>query len=1123
MPQTFLINGPVNSERVARIHALLQAHWGRALLLVPAREYALRRLESVVTALDLPGVWGRPVEALADFARDLLVGEGVAAERAGSFQRRLILQGCIERLRATPEVAALGDSVALPGFVSHLLRMIVQLKQMAIEPEEFARIIAQRQAPRELDRAVVALYQAYQDELREQGLYDVPGLFWQARLACEARRPVVLEGIDAIFLDGFDDFTPSEFRLLEALAPHVQTCVIGLNYDAEPDRREVYYLPAQTLNRITKRFDPKPETFAAAAPETYCSYAARHIFWRSQPAGPAGMQQNLAIVPCEDAVHEIEVIGRRIKKLLIEDGVPIDQVAVLCPDLNASGETIRSVFAEFGIPVRVPQSPSLAQSVFGGFVLRLMDLADHWERESVIDALQSPWFAERVDDGALPLLARRAQIVSGYAEWRARLDALQRRLSHTDQREVIDLLKRLPEAEAWLQHYLQELERLRGLVQLPESATPEDYCDALAQMIAALRPRAHDSEEAEVRRGLHEVIALLRKMPAEKLPRQDFIAWFRRGCEETSYTRQQPRPAVSCLTLESARNLQFDHVFLCGMNEGVFPRTLPINALYSDADLRELRALGLALEGRKEQSAREQLLFHHALLCARQRLTLTYALRDRQGREALPSPYLKDVLELFAGVEVREPEPVADTFVPAVEEVACPRDLANAVLYGGLEVDGAGLTSPTPFKGGKDATDTGVDGGPSRSTDSQLDLFNTNEDRRPTPPLKGVPESSRAGDVTPATSTQPHLADTNDLPIPHSASALVRLRRIPHFLASAAIEQQRHDASPFGAYDAVLADSDLIAAIATRFGEDHRFSVSQLEAYLECPFQFFENHVLHIDPSEPPLPEMDPAMRGSLMHEVLCRFHTHYRGTPVADIPENEALQEMEQTVEAVFQERGWQAAAAPPGVLRVEQARMNVLLARYLKLERNAKQAQWQPQYFEVDFGVDTGGAAPSTAEPFLYDTDLGPVRFRGRIDRIDLHGRDARIMDYKTGNLPAAKDINGGLKVQLSIYAEALEELLMPDHACLEACFLKVGEEKRVDALSCGRSKDDQASRESNTRSQVAQAVERIRSGWFPPLRRGKHCYGCGHARPCRYDKGRMLLKAPDTGCDEEEEDDE
>jgi ATP-dependent helicase/DNAse subunit B len=1045
LPQTILLHGPVDSDRARRVQEFLHAEWGRCLLLVPAREYAARRLETLVRALSLPGVWGRPVQALADFARELLAGEGIEAARAGSFQRRLVLQRCIEQLRQSPEVNALGDVLELPGFVSHLLRMIVQFKQVAVEPADFRKIIDRRENPRDIDRAVAALYQAYQETLQSQDVYDVPGLFWQADLACRAGRPAVLEGIEVLLLDGFDDFTPSEFRLLESLAPHVQKLVIGLNYDANPDRRDVYYLPAQTLERIKKVFGPELETFSAHDAKCHSAYAARHIFWRSEPPAPAGLAANLRVVPCEDAVHEIEVIGRRIKTLIVEERVPVDQIAVLCPDMAAAAETIRGVFGEFGIPARVPQAPALAQSVFGGFVLRLIELAEHWERESVIDALQSPWFADMppANADALPLLTRRAQIVSGYEEWRTRLESLQRRLTHTEQREVVDLLKRLPNAAKLLAHYQGEIERLNSLLALPEEAAPADYAGALRRLIQALHRHPNDPEETAVRSGLHAVLALLEDLPGERVSRQVFLSWFRRGCEETTYTRQQPRPAVSCLTLEAARNLHFEHVFVCGLNEGVFPRTLPINALYSEADMRELRDLGIALESRREQSAREQLLFHHALMAAQGTLTLTYALRDRQGREALSSPYLKDVLELFEGhAQVREAEPVADTFVPRPAEVACPRDLRNSALYNGLE-------------------------------------------------LSSVEETLSA------------LTAAAD--------------------AGATIEKQRHDASAFGTHDAVLQDPEITAAIAARFDETHRFSVSALESYLECPFHFFEKQILDIDPSEAPLPELDAAMRGSLMHDVLCRFHTRYRGTPIAEIPEEEALTTMRVTVDEVFQERGWQAAAAPPGVLRVEQARMNVLLTRYLKLERNPRSAQWRPEYFEVDFGMEKADEAPSTVDPFVYPTSAGQVLFRGRIDRIDLNGDQARIIDYKTGSMPQPKDINAGYKVQLSIYAKALEELVLPDRTCAEACFLKVGYSDRQDALACGRKKEDRAAREENTSAQIAQAVQQIRAGWFAPLRRGKTCYGCGHARPCRYDKGRMLLKAPDIAEDEEECEDE
>ena len=54
-----------------------------------------------------------------------------------------------------------------------------------------------------------------------------------------------------------------------------------------------------------------------------------------------------------------------------------------------------------------------------------------------------------------------------------------------------------------------------------------------------------------------------------------------------------------------------------------------------------------------------------------------------------------------------------------------------------------------------------------------------------------------------------------------------------------------------------------------------RFSPSQLETYLSCPFQFFSNHVLDLRPiEEKDELDEDPTAQGSRIHDILESLET---------------------------------------------------------------------------------------------------------------------------------------------------------------------------------------------------------------------------------------------------------
>ena len=138
------------------------------------------------------------------------------------------------------------------------------------------------------------------------------------------------------------------------------------------------------------------------------------------------------------------------------------------------------------------------------------------------------------------------------------------------------------------------------------------------------------------------------------------------------------------------------------------------------------------------------------------------------------------------------------------------------------------------------------------------------------------------------------------------------------------------------------------------------------------------------------------------------------------------------------------------------------------------------------------------------------------GKIDR-STDGDRARIIDLIGRR--AARDIVLGNNIQLSVYAEAVERLLLPDHACVEARYLAVGRNKRQEALGVDRSDRGWPDRKANMDAAISSAVTNIREGYFPPIRAGKSCYGCGHARACRHEEARIARKQGIALPDEEE----
>lgn len=1054
MPEVRLLCGAARSGRARAINDLAREHGDAFRILVPTRQYANQRTCEFVLDAGRPGCWGRPILTFNDFVMALLRAEGRAPVCLDDLERQLLLEKALRRYPAI--IQTLGSVGETPGFHTQMLRVITQLKQAAVEPAAFRDRIAAHGHTHAFHAVVADAYAAYQDALREADVYDLPGLFWEADVLCRERRPALLDGVQMLLLDGFEDFTPSEFQLLLSLRERVQRMAFGIPCSQEPGQADLYALPLRTAERLARAFDAPIESFDTPAPVSKTDYAAQALFWRDKPTMPPGLVPNLRVASCADATDELEFIARRIKRLLANGHAHPGEVAVVFPSLAAVAAPLRAAFAEYGIPLRMSQQPVLWDSAVCGFVYKLLDATEEWLREPVADVLTAPLFRPaNPHAAAVPYLSRLARVVAGADAWREHVDALIAGTGTGISREGAALRRHIDEpgaAVAALRAQLDCLDGFGGL--LPACASFAFYAEAMQRLVAALGLReiidtVFDADTAErEHRALDAFNGMLHAWRSweDDIPpgsaslaigstdlsrtRADCLARLRSALQQTSFAAPQPRDAVACFDPASIRHLRFAHVFYGGLNEGAVPGPPPHNAIYSEQDITELARAGIELDSRRVHSERQTLLFHHVVQAAGD-ITLTWRRLDARAREQYPSPFLSDLRELFADAPVDEtatPGAAAAAFVPPLEDAGSWRDIRNRLFFDGID-----------------------------------------------PPA----------DVPPAFLTAREAAR---------------------------IESCRDSERPFDCYDGILAQADWRARCAAKFDAGHLFSVKQLETYLACPFRFFAERIIGIDDADIPEAAFDNATRGLIIHAALQRFHKRYCGLPVEALPMPEAHEALRPIVAAVFDEHAALLRTLPRGVLEVERTRIEIQLQRQLGIERDRNRPGWHPAHFEVAFGrpltrFDDPLANP---QPFVIETEQGLVRFTGRIDRIDRHDEaGSRIIDYKSGGMPAQGDITAGIALQLTVYAHALESHLLPGEACAEAWFVPVGRDEWTEVMKRDDKKCPWEQRLKIAEGAIARAVGGMRAGKFQPVPTKEACRHCDARRACRYQQGRIERK--------------
>ncbi len=1054
--------GTCRSDREAQIDGLVRERWGKALLITPTHALAARRMEALLADGALPGGLGAPVCEFTGFVENLLAAEGRRPHRMESLDRLLLMEGCLAEMAAARPADDTGPDPAAPGWPRHLVDVITQLKQAAIEPDAFAARVANAKTPGPFDALVAGAYGRYQAALHASGSYDVPGLYWEARAVCERGKPRLLEGVDLIAMDGFDDFTPSQMGLIAALAPHVPQLAIGLNYDVTPDRRDLFEVPRNAFERLRGLLRDRglevtdAHGLPAPEPENWAQYAAGRLVPRDRMAPEdrdrtlAGLEANVRLVPCLDSQHELETVARAVKRHMLDEGVVPGRIAVTFREFGSVAGPLREVFREFGIPCRVRHRVPLRESAAGIFVLRLLEVINRWERSAVVEVTASPWFQPKDAPGpvdAAPVLAREANHVAGRGEWFDGLAWLAKRLERrNDEDDEGPGRLPLPDARAALEALRVRSQALAQLDdQLPAKASLEMHAVALAEVLnacgmarglASLEDDRHRRAEQDALHALARLIETLHDADrtGKSLPRAEFAKMMSRAMDSESFAWPDDSEGVWCGEAGALRHAAFDHVYYCGANEGVAPRPPSSSAIYPQADVERLRDAGVELNGAPEHSSMERLLFHHALCAAERTFTITWRMQGTDGREALPGAFVAELRDLL-GDHTVAPRPRADSLVPNTADAACFRDLANALLL--------------------------------RDT------------------------------------ARPEKCFVEDFSGIEAASAM---------------EKHRHGSNGYDVFDGVLDDRETRAWVAGRFGEEHQFSVSQVEQYIGCPFSFFVRHVLGIEEIREPAEELDPLDRGTIFHDAMRRLLEAHPGKSAAALlaEHGDALAGvLDGKLREAF-EKARRTGPVPDALLAAERARMVKQLMRFMNRTAELLGDEYKPAHAEAAFGRARGVRGTLHApEPHRFAHEGIQAQFSGKIDRIDLaEGGRARIVDYKTGAVPANKDIYEGIDLQLTVYQWVVPQLLPEHPVCDQAWYCSLTKNEDADATGgdAPRMKKKWDQREGMARASIVRAVTGIRAGCFPPEPRRFDRHDCPDAG--RFQAARIRRKQTAAG---------
>ena len=580
-------------------------------------------------------------------------------------------------------------SARRPGFAQQLGRLLGELQQFHFTPAKLRKLAARLAGRRELQdklRDLALLNDVYASWLAEHGLQDANHLLDFATDALRGlQTPILRPGAtgsrpnfklwcSALWLDGFAEMTPQELDLLAAIMPHCERATLAFCLEGEPRadtswlsiwssvgrtfeqcRQRLANLPRCEIGIEILKRNPDKNRFAESSELTRLEKNwASSAFSNSELRAP---NSAISITVCSNPEAEAAFAAREILGF-VRAGARFRDCAVQVRSLDGYHKPLARVFRRYGVPFFLDRRESVAHHP-------LAELTRSAFRTVAFDWPHADWFAalkagfSGVEESEIDRLEN-AALESGWhgKKWRETLPAgdasfecLRKRIFPPFGNFAGQLARHQNQPSGG--QLASALRNLWDELEVEKTLEQWSLAELKGTSPVTRHPSLHSTVWGQMNAWLDNVALAF---PHEALPLRDWLPVLEAGLASLTVGVIPPvLDEVLVGAIDRARNPNLKFALVLGVNESVFPAAPAAPPILTDADRDELErggaALGLDL---RERLARECYYGYIACTRAREKLAVTCARHDADGKTLNPSPFISHLRRLIPELEIGE-------------------------------------------------------------------------------------------------------------------------------------------------------------------------------------------------------------------------------------------------------------------------------------------------------------------------------------------------------------------------------------------------------------------------------------------------------------------------------------
>ncbi|MGN0431231.1 MAG: helicase-exonuclease AddAB subunit AddB [Lachnospiraceae bacterium] len=622
--------------------------------------------------------------------------------------KSLVLRKVAGKLKE--ELPYLGSNLDKQGYIHEVKSAISEFMQYGIGVEEVGTLMEYARKKGALFyklKDLQLLYKGFTEYIQQKFITTEETLDL-LRVSLE-KSALVKDSV--IVFDGFTGFTPIQNRVIQELMVLAHEVILTVTLDGREDpflqdgEQKLFHLSKKTVADLVKLSE---EAGVKRGEDIYVDYVGEHRFTHNPAL--AHLESNLFRYPTgsfaeetQDAVHlfaattiqkEVRQTGILIQKLIREKGYQYRDIAVVSGDLEAYGEQIQTEFALLDIPCYVDRTRGIVLNPLTEYIKSALEvLIKDFSYESVFRYLRS---------GLAGFTAEETDILENYCvqtgirgkyKWSRQFT----RKTAQMQENVEELLA----LEDMRKRFMEELHPL-----LEKKVKTADECvealyaflvqnkaaEKLAEyerMFAKKEDLVKEREYAQVYRLVMELLEqVMGLLTGEPMDIREFKEILEAGFAEIEVgTIPQNVDRVPVGDIERTRLKQVKVLFLVGVNDGNIPKNAGKGGIISDIDREFLRQSELELApSPRQQMYIQRLYLYLNVTKPSDRLYVSYAAMNGEGKSIRPSYLIKTLQQIFPGLSVDFPEnePVlSQIYTPRAGMPYLAETLREYALYGG--------------------------------------------------------------------------------------------------------------------------------------------------------------------------------------------------------------------------------------------------------------------------------------------------------------------------------------------------------------------------------------------------------------------------------------------------------